>query len=1379
MAVLSWRRFPRALRVSHLGRKFAFSLAFLLALGLFQAHAEDIKHYYDEAGRLIQTTTPAGSVQYRYDSLGTLIEVVKVSATSTSPKISEFTPNAGRVGTPVTIIGQGFSTTLASNLVKFNGTTATVLSATTNVINTVVPAGATTGKITVKVGTQTTATSAQAFTVTTNATDSPPQITGFSPTLALPGTNVTVTGRGFISRTESRLHVNGNRIDPLSLTDTEIVFTVPPRISGGKITVTNRFGRTDSAADFFVVPEGVALDAVVHTGRIEADGPRYRLPEIVPNGVALLHFDGSEGEMMGAGFTSIVSNGNWTVSTLSPRATDVLGPRGGSHIDTSTPAFRIAVPGTQAFVIWTSPTTPLAMTVVVSRERQGTIEPDGPAALFFSDRAGENGRFSFSGVAGRLLGLAVTGSLTPTNDWVPISLQNSDGVTLGSCSFVRSPGQSCDLPPLPETGVYSLSVDPAGTSTVNLSLLLSNDDTGVLMAGAPARNFNAMRPGRNARYTFEGVADQGVAIAWTGNNIAAGTLAIQSPDGQTRSYPLGSNGVPVAQDVIEIPGVMTGTYKVGIHPDGLTTGQMSVSLVGEAVDTLVVDAAPKAFALGTGQNGRYVFNGTQNQTLGLGIIDVVTSPPGGRVDLSILKPDNTLLVNCGATLSAGTSCDLPPLPVSGAYKVIVNPAGTNAAQFSLLLSSDQTGTLVYNGAPLTFNTARVGQNARYTFQGAIGDAVSLNWTGNTFGATTLRVIDPAGQETSSLWLGGVMGAIDYGPLTLAGTYTVFITPAEQSVGQMQFSAKADDVGSVVIDGPVKTVALSAGQNGRYTFSGVQNQMLGLGITDQAHAGQINIRVERADNGALLFNCFPVLGSIGDCDLPPLPASGLYRIVVNPQGFGATSLNLLLSSDVTGSLMPAGTTQTFSSTRVGRNARFGFDVPATENASITWSGNTFGGPGSFIEIHSPSGSVLNQSTLVGVPQGNTPSIQLTAGTGYSVFINPRTGATGQIDIKLQMGRADLTLPAAPSVGAVELVAGGFSVPINYEVRNTAGGIAQAPWTDKAYLSADTVLDVSDVEIGSTAVSASQGTGSVNRSMTLLIPADASGTVTVILAVDRSNNVTETSEDNNTRVFTVVLPTKPDLRVTNLSVSNIRVGASGNYLVDVGATVTNAGTSSTGAGSFATGFYLSTDGVLNNPGDFPLTTIAVGTLAPGASVNLFETADLDTTGPGNYTVFVEADTWNQIPESDDTNNVRSAALVLPQKPDLVITTSSVGAITVLSTGAYSIPVTFTIRNQGGLPATASWNDAVYLSTNTTLDTNDLYLGQASRSTNLAPGAEYQFNRTVQTSTTQASGAYTLFMKADGTNSSGRYSNGSRTVESNENNNTASRSVNLPNR
>src|SRR5438445_3554960 len=145
------------------------SLIFLFILGfaspLWAQSGASIQYAYDALGRLTTVVDPSGNVAtYNYDAVGNLLSITRSTSSPSALAIFGFSPSQGSVGQTVAIQGQNFSTTANANTVKFNGTTATVTAATTNHLTTTVPAGATTGTISVTVGTST-ATSSSNFTV--------------------------------------------------------------------------------------------------------------------------------------------------------------------------------------------------------------------------------------------------------------------------------------------------------------------------------------------------------------------------------------------------------------------------------------------------------------------------------------------------------------------------------------------------------------------------------------------------------------------------------------------------------------------------------------------------------------------------------------------------------------------------------------------------------------------------------------------------------------------------------------------------------------------------------------------------------------------------------------------------------------------------------------------------------------------------------------------------------------------------------------------------------------------------------------------------------------------------------------------------------------
>jgi len=162
----------------------------------------------------------------------------------TGPVITDFSPAMGATNTGVVISGGDFTTTTN---VTFNGVSANFGVTAATQISATVPAGATTGKITVKT-TGGTATSASNFVVTGKA----PLITGFTPTAGKPGDPIVIDGLNFTTATS--VTFNGTNAAFGVTSDTQITATVPAGVSTGPIRVQNPAGTGVSSSNFLVGP---------------------------------------------------------------------------------------------------------------------------------------------------------------------------------------------------------------------------------------------------------------------------------------------------------------------------------------------------------------------------------------------------------------------------------------------------------------------------------------------------------------------------------------------------------------------------------------------------------------------------------------------------------------------------------------------------------------------------------------------------------------------------------------------------------------------------------------------------------------------------------------------------------------------------------------------------------------------------------------------------------------------------------------------------------------------------------------------------------------------------------------------------------------------
>jgi YD repeat-containing protein len=221
---------------SQIGR-LAAALALLLVCAI-GVSAQTVRYVYDAAGRLVAVIDQNGDAAvYTYDAVGNVLSIARQSAGVVS--ILQFFPKSGTVGQNVTLYGTGFSATPSQNTVTFNGTSATIVSATTTQIVATVPTGATTGSIAVTTPSGN-ATSSSAFSVTAS---SAPTISGLSPTSGVSATSVTVSGTNFdTNANRNRLVLNATPTVVGTASATSLATTVPASATSGKVSVTTMNG---------------------------------------------------------------------------------------------------------------------------------------------------------------------------------------------------------------------------------------------------------------------------------------------------------------------------------------------------------------------------------------------------------------------------------------------------------------------------------------------------------------------------------------------------------------------------------------------------------------------------------------------------------------------------------------------------------------------------------------------------------------------------------------------------------------------------------------------------------------------------------------------------------------------------------------------------------------------------------------------------------------------------------------------------------------------------------------------------------------------------------------------------------------------------------
>ena len=337
--------------------------------------------------------------------------------------------------------------------------------------------------------------------------------------------------------------------------------------------------------------------------------------------------------------------------------------------------------------------------------------------------------------------------------------------------------------------------------------------------------------------------------------------------------------------------------------------------------------------------------------------------------------------------------------------------------------------------------------------------------------------------------------------------------------------------------------------------------------------------------------------------------------------------------------------------------------------------------------------------------------------------------------------------------------GSTINISYQVKNQGVGSAVAS-TTKFYLSKDTAFSTDDVFLGSDGVNAiAAGAYSAETSSIVLGNTITAGNYYLLYKADSDGTLGESNETNNV-VSKAISITKADLIVQNaVAPSTTSVGST----INISYQVKNQGVGSAVAST--TKFYLSKDTAFSTDDVF-LGSDGVNAIAAGAYST--ETSSIvigNSIAADNYYLLYKADSDGIVGESNETNNVVSKAITINgPKPDLII--QNVSAPSFSDPGL--ITLNYQLANQGTASA-ASSTTKFYLSKDTTLSSDDAYLGYSRSYFYSGLGAGYYHSESSYEiiSSSTIFGNYYLLFQADAN---------SEIAESNENNNVTAKAITI---
>ena len=401
----------------------------------------------------------------------------------------------------------------------------------------------------------------------------------------------------------------------------------------------------------------------------------------------------------------------------------------------------------------------------------------------------------------------------------------------------------------------------------------------------------------------------------------------------------------------------------------------------------------------------------------------------------------------------------------------------------------------------------------------------------------------------------------------------------------------------------------------------------------------------------------------------------------------------------------------------------------------------------------AGNSYSPTTSVGIPNNTAPGsyfliIQTDADNNV-----PESNESNQVlAAALTVTKADLTptnlTPPASGVA-------GQSISVTFTVANQGDGGANPSWRDFIWLSTNNTLDGSDVLLSTPTHSAALGAGgSYTTTVSVGIPNNTvPGSYFLILQADADNNIPESNEGNQVLAAALTV-TKADLTPTNLTPP-----ASGVAGQSISVTFTVANQGDGGANpSWRDFIWLSTNSTLDGSDVLLSTPTHSAALGAGGSYTTTISVGIpNNTVPGSYFLILQADADNNIPESNEGNQVLAAALTVT-KADLTPTNLTPPASGV---AGQSISVTFTVANQGDGGANPSWRDFIWLSTNNTLDGSDVLLSTPTHSAALGAGSSYTTTVSVGIPNNTVPGSYFLILQADADNNIPESNEGNQTL------------------
>ncbi|MET9259497.1 RHS repeat-associated core domain-containing protein [Amycolatopsis sp. NPDC004079] len=457
----------------------------------------------------------------------------------------------------------------------------------------------------------------------------------------------------------------------------------------------------------------------------------------------------------------------------------------------------------------------------------------------------------------------------------------------------------------------------------------------------------------------------------------------------------------------------TGIYQIALTPPANGSGSVTATLSSRVAGALSTTGAGTPVTLAKpGQQAELSFPATAGQHLDLGFSGS-TFAAGTLATASIREPHGVALQwSPGSTrgqirLDGNGNFDFTAAE-TGTYSVVFGSSDQSTGSITVTASVALEAGAITAGADKTVQIDRPGQDARLTYAGTAGTALSLDLTGYGFAYLPfLTVTAPDGSVLTSGIVADYHWEVPALPTT--GTYTITVDPYSSAGAFSLRLTTIQPAGALSATGDATTISLpQPGRTAVSSFPATAGQTVSVAFSGWTFPAAASLWVQVIGPDGKVAVRATDIGSLSSFFFTPT-ATGAYRLQFSLNDATSTgAATVTLSNEQAGGALAVGATKQVGAARAGQGTRFTVAGTAGQHLSLDFAAPTFAHTFR-VQVVKPDNTVLRDGNLTETQVDLDP---LPATGTYQIVVYPyaETGAT-QLTLEQRVDAGAITAGGA--------------------------------------------------------------------------------------------------------------------------------------------------------------------------------------------------------------------------------------------------------------------------------------------------------------------------------------------------------------------------------